>query len=460
MILLAIPLYPKFPLFNIPGTYVAVRAEDFVLAALGLVWFTQVLLKPREFLKDKINLAILLFFAVGLLSVLGGLLLTQTIQIHIGLLHWARRVEYILAFFIASSVVKKQADVRFFAEVLMVSAFITFLYGLGQMHLEFPVISTQNEEFSKGLALKWVPGARLHSTFAGHYDLAAFSVMTLPLLVAFFFAVRSWIGKILVFSATASSFWLLLASSSRVSVPAYLVAAAIALWIIKKRKWIIPVVAVSLIFILTSGGLIARYGEIIKVYLRKFNVIQIKGAHLESFKIAENKFQFVPGVSAAEEVPSPTTSLKRLSTATPTPTPRPIFEDRSASIRLNVEWPRALRAFYKNPLLGSGYSSITLATDSDYLRLLGEIGLVGAASFLLVLARIWQILLSRVKKIGQSLTYADTFVAGFIGAFVAMLITATFIDIFEASKAAIIFWTLAGISVGAVRSGLVGKKGE
>ena len=29
-----IPLYPKFPLFNVPGTYVAIRAEDFFIGVV------------------------------------------------------------------------------------------------------------------------------------------------------------------------------------------------------------------------------------------------------------------------------------------------------------------------------------------------------------------------------------------------------------------------------------------
>ena len=55
---------------------------------------------------------------------------------------------------------------------------------------------------------------------------------------------------------------------------------------------------------------------------------------------------------------------------------------------MNVEWPRAIRALKKNPLLGTGYSSITLATDNDYLRLLGETGVLGFLAFLLIGVRL------------------------------------------------------------------------
>src|SRR5687768_8701938 len=96
ILFLVIPLYPKFPLFNVPGTYVAIRAEDFLLtimaALLGIYFLKHNLF---EFLKQPVIKAIILFIAAGLLSVLSGWLLTQTIKPHLGFLHWARRIEYL-----------------------------------------------------------------------------------------------------------------------------------------------------------------------------------------------------------------------------------------------------------------------------------------------------------------------------------------------------------------------------
>ena len=81
-----------------------------------------------------------------------------------------------------------------------------------------------------------------------------------------------------------------------------------------------------------------------------------------------------------------------------TPTPPPVFEDRSTNIRLNVEWPRAIRAFSKNPLLGTGYSSISLATDNDYLRALGEVGFLGFISFSLIFVKLIEVLIKAYRK--------------------------------------------------------------
>ena len=122
-----------------------------------------------------------------------------------------------------------------------------------------------------------------------------------------------------------------------------------------------------------------------------------------------------------------------------------VFEDRSTSIRLVVEWPRAIRALEKNPIFGTGYSSITLATDNDYLRSLGETGLLGFAAFILVFIYKFK---SFLKFDGlKDLDINKAFVASFIGSTIGILITAVFIDVFEASKFATIYWLISGMVI-------------
>ena len=67
-----------------------------------------------------------------------------------------------------------------------------------------------------------------------------------------------------------------------------------------------------------------------------------------------------PVISPEEEATKEATSAPK--SHFPTPEPIQIATQRSGEIRFKVEWPRALRAFAKNPLLGTGYSSVTLAT--------------------------------------------------------------------------------------------------
>ncbi|MBI2268259.1 MAG: O-antigen ligase family protein [Candidatus Blackburnbacteria bacterium] len=425
-ILLAIPIYPKFPLFNIPGTYVAVRAEDFLIFSLGFYWLTSVFrFCSKKMFRDELVQAMLLFFAVGLLSIVSAIFLTHSVKPHLGFFHWFRRVEYILPFFISLSAVWVLKRVKFFGETLFAGSLFVFIYGLGQIYLHWPVISTQNQEYAKGLALRWIPGARLHSTFGGHYDLAAFLVLLLPLAVAFFFNYKKWSRKLLLFVfSIVPSFWLLLKTESRVSFIAVLVGVSLTLWFLKKKIFIAPVLIISVGVALLFTGLGDRYKYSFETYWRKINSVP--------------KINLVVKSAWAQ-----TGELRKKEDAVPVP-----LEDRSTSIRLNMEWPRAIRAFLKNPLLGTGYSSITLATDNDYLRLLGEVGLVGSLAFFLVILRLFHRLCWFFRtKIGG---LDRAFVAGFLGGFAGILINAIFIDVFEASKVAIIFWTLAGIAVGIV----------
>jgi len=156
-----------------------------------------------------------------------------------------------------------------------------------------------------------------------------------------------------------------------------------------------------------------------------------------------NILNMVPGVVYAQEK----SILPDKSRSTPTPTPTPVFEDRSSNIRLNVEWPRALRAFNKNPLLGTGYSSITLATDNDYLRLLGETGLLGFLSFILVIGRLIVLFISRIP-FQKYLSGIDVvYVAAMFGSIPGIMLNAVFIDVFEASKFAVVFWLTMGFAV-------------
>lgn len=437
-LLVVVPLYPKFPIFNVPGTYVAVRAEDFLIALIGLLWLGVAFKRGfTNFFKDKLNLAILIFFAAGLLSSLSSIYLTRTAPPHIVFLHWARRIEYLIPFFASVTLVKSLPRAKFLTFALFTATFFVFAFGLGQVYAKFPVISTQNEEYSKGLALQWVPGARLHSTFAGHYDLAAFLVILLPISAALFWHYKKLKNKILfLMFSILPAFWLMLRAESRVSFASFLFGVAVSLWLIKKKIYIVPVIALCILSAVFFTDLGVRYKNSLQTYWQRITNTQ---------KI---NFRLVQPAFAQTLTPAVPERTRNKQTESAKPQIPNIFEDRSTAIRLNVEWPRALRAFAKNPILGTGYSSITLATDNDYLRLLGETGLVGTLAFLLVILRLLQKLVAYVRNTKRDWKYY--YICGFTGGFLGLLLNATFIDVFEASKVAIIFWALAGIAVGLV----------
>ncbi|MBI3396900.1 O-antigen ligase family protein [Candidatus Woesebacteria bacterium] len=434
-LLLAIPLYPKFPFITIPGTYVSVRLEDFLIGVVSLLAIVVVFPNIKQFFKKDIEFSIFVFLLVTGVSVVSAILITKTVLPHIALLHWSRRIEYFLPFLIGTVVMKKNQNttIDFFVRCLMIVVFVVFLYGVGQKYLSWPVIITQNEEYSKGIALRYIPGAHINSTFAGHYDLATYLILVLPIIVTLLFILKSKWERPLLLIVWLSGLWLLANAISRISIISYLGATCLALIISKKIKAIPVVLVISLVIFGLSGDLVARYNRIIEVSLKNLQKI--------------NKVIYI-----TKEVYAQESEPHRTQSQTPVPVSKAIFEDRSTSIRLNVEWPRAMRAFTKNPILGTGFSSITLATDNDFLRLLGEVGLMGFFAFTLILARLVAFSIKKLKII-TSLSGAELgFAAGVIGGFTGILVNAMFIDIFEASKVAIMLWLIIGIFIQMVRN--------
>jgi len=160
------------------------------------------------------------------------------------------------------------------------------------------------------------------------------------------------------------------------------------------------------------------------------------------------------------EVPDLSTSTDANGVVTIISKPR-IYSDAaltyglSSAIRLDALWPRAIAGFKKNPLLGSGYSTLLKvqltdfteaeSTDNDYLRALGETGLLGFITFygLILYAGylLWECLKDKDFYDGKGALAAV--MAGILG----LLINAAYIDVFEASKVALVFWGLIGASI-------------
>jgi hypothetical protein len=442
--LIIVPLYPKFPFINIPGTYVSIRFEDFLLAITAIFTLIKILPNIRKVFSDNVTRAMIVFLLVGLVSLSSGIFLTQTVVPSIGVLHLLRRVEYFVPFFaiLAFFPYERTKNLEFYIKVLMLTVFVSFLYGIGQKYLRFPVIVTQDSESSKGIALRWAPGAQITSTFAGHYDLASFMVLVLPIFICLIFTIKAKLSKIFLAVASLSGYWLLINTASRISLASYLFGVCISLFLIKKYKAILIVVIVSLVLSGFSTSLFARYKSLIDVYFQKIKAVKIVEALQSDFVVSAND----------------ATATNTAEIAAPTPAPVPVIEDRSTSIRFNVEWPRAIRSFIKDPLIGTGYSSIGLASDNDYLRLLAEVGILGFLGFALIIVRIMLVFTSSFPITERLGGIKLGFVAGVIGGIFGTLINAVFIDVFEASKLAIIFWLLTGLAVYTVKGVLYENK--
>jgi len=439
VLILFIPLYPKFPLQTIKGTYVAIRLDDIVIALSLLTWFLYQIKNRLPVFKLKINKLFLLYFLAVCLSTIHALLIFQTEPRHILLLHLLRRFEYMSVFFITVSAIKKRRHLSFAYTSLLITTFLVCLYGYGQKYFKLPIISTMNAEFSKGQLLQMENWARVSSTFAGHYDLAAYLSVVLIIIAGVVITTKKTSTKIIGIVSWLTAFHILTLTASRISIMALWGASIITFVLLKKYLWILPVSALIIFSMFTSTDLNQRL-------IATLNSIPTRTPQPTSTP------------------PPQPTAIPQL-TKTPTkkpgfqPTPKPtVFRHqreevqtidldagvaRSGEIRFKAEWPRAINAYKKNPLSGTGLGSITLATDNDYLRLLGESGILGFISLATII--IWFIIKTIPSIRKKSKTPKDNLNIIFLGATLSFLANAIFIDVFEASKTAYMFWIMMGV---------------
>lgn len=404
---------------------------------------------------------------------------------NVAILHYLRRIEYMGIFFIAFWSVKSIKDIYHYLGILIFTLLCVNFYGFGQRLLGFPAFLTMNEEFAKGQPLYLAPSSRLTSTFAGHYDLAAYLVFMIAFFAGIISGIKNKIGKIALLLISIFSLILLLLTASRISFAVYLITITITLWWLNKKKYLLPVIIGSFVLLSLVNGASERFLKTIRVRQVVYDASTGKAiGTLENTKDSVQKEEkiYVPittetkenlpvgskfidlpqSINRAEEattvahIKKPVAQSLKMSTVSAEIATisgkflikKALVYDISLTTRIQGEWPRAIEAFKRNIILGSGYSSISLSNDNDYLRMLAETGLLGSFSFLLVFFTLSSYLYNSYKK--HSTFFIRSLIVGFAGGFLGLAINAVFIDIFEASKIAFTFWLLAGLSTGLI----------
>src|SRR3989344_1745906 len=449
-----IPLYPKFPLLNISGTYVAVRLEDLLIGLTLALWIWYLIINKNFsfFTKDNIGRSFILFFAIGCLSLFSGVFLTHSVVPHLGLLHLFRRIEFMLLLPVIATVFTTRKRFMTALMVLVMTLAAVNIFALGQKYLDWPVISTTNSEFAKGLPLKLTPGARVNSTFAGHYDLAVFLDMALILLTTLIFAFRKLIKPMFLILGVVSTLVLVM-TAARVSFIAAFVGLIAALILSKKKKYLLLLVIIAMAIAVYPSQLRDRFISTVTINLLDLGQ-RYEGRNLN--QQLENKlniptlyYRISSRSATGASFASPTAGIP-IDIAPGEPinvTDLGVY--RSFEIRLNIEWPRAVNAFLKNPFLGTGYASLGIATDNDFLRSLGEVGILGTTAFILVLLSIWKTIYKGIKSDEKIIRF---FSAGSLSIIIVFLINSVFIDVFEASKVAALLWMILGLNIGLIRN--------
>ncbi|NTU47131.1 hypothetical protein HGA88_05895 [Candidatus Roizmanbacteria bacterium] len=469
-----IPLLLKYPIKIIDYTYIAFRYDDLYIGLILFVFAVQ-LIRKKVRLDKKWLLFFSLFWAGVFLSYLFGYFIQKTvIYSHLGFLHSARRVEYMALFFVGVASVKSKQDFYHYLYATTAALALVCLYGFGQKFLGFPALQTMNSEFAKGQLLYLTPEARVSSTFAGHYDLAGYLVLLMPIMIG----LHLYTKKFVFFIAFLLALGTLILTASRISYGAYIASVFAFLIYARKPKYLIIITILTVVATLFSSNLTQRFlktfqikqifvnektGQVVVpqkitskelpagtfyVNIDNKNVQTTATANTE--KLLQEKLLRDVREEASKSGKKLTSSDEANLVATMSANLKPVNSvsaDISLAARLQAEWPRAISSFLKNPILGTGPSSITESTDNDFLRWIGEFGLFATSVFLFILFRIGRHVFdtaARIKGNEQLVLY------GFIFGLGALLMNASYIDVFEASKVAYSFWLLAGIFIGVI----------
>ncbi len=525
-LLIFIPLFPKIPLLSVKYTWVYVRAEDFIVLFVIISWII-LLLRRKITLRTPLTLPILIFWIIGAIATIDGILIVfpmlANVHPNVAFLSLVRHIEYMSLFFVAYFGMKDKKALRFIISALIVALLGVVLYGFGQKYLGFPAYLTMNEEYAKGIPIQLSHLSRVPSTFGGHYDLAAYLVLIIPILASLFFGFKNWLVKTALLAVSFLGFVLLLMTVSRISFFALFASLLIVIFFQKKKLVLvsIPLVGVMVILLLSLQPTLlnrfkstvsqadvmvdAKTGESLgnvkfvpKEYFQDKLVLQrrvkdrgelnlaISGQNQDvnfSSASAVLPYRFIPpqvplvtaiNASTGESLTQGTgyinlylsPVIKRAGSfyyelppdVKSSPSAQVIVlagdflikkasaYDLSFTTRFQGEWPNALEAFRKNVLLGSGYGSVSLAVDNNYLRTLGEVGLLGFASFFAIFLALGIYIKKIYKDIDSPV--AKSFVLGFGAGVLGLAVNATLIDVFEASKIAFLLWALSGITLG------------
>jgi hypothetical protein len=437
-----IPLYPKFPLFSVNGTYVAIRLDDIIIALCLLTWLIFQIKNHFSFFKIRITPLFIAYFIAIFVSFLNAILVYQSSSPFVLLLNTIRRFEYISLFFITIQSIKNIKDFYYPYVFLLLAMIGIAVYGYGQKYFQFPVISTMNEEFSKGQLLQMNVWTRISSTFAGHYDLAAY--LSLVLIIVYSIAIitkKKWL-KTISFILFLIGFHLLTLTASRVSIFSFWGSIIVCLFLLRRYLWIIPVSCLVIFSIFNSKDLNQRLVATIPSILFQINKQKPTSVPTPTIIVAPTPIIAVINTPIKKLSPTPTV-FRHQPVDDVTPADIDAGVARSGEIRFNVEWPRAITAFRKNPILGTGLGSITLATDNDYLRFLGESGLFGFITFSIIFIFLFiktiPLLLKRPTDLQSQLSLI------FFSVTICLWANAVFIDIFEASKVAYTIWIIMAL---------------
>ncbi|MFC1559523.1 O-antigen ligase family protein [Candidatus Margulisiibacteriota bacterium] len=403
LLIFIIVLLPKLNLLNIPGTYVAIRSEDFFLLIITLAAVFYAFLKRKILVAPKLFFPISVFVFATFLSLLAGIYQGTIKSELLGFLFFLRRVEYFVPFFLAYWVVEEE-DLPNIKKALLITYFVAAAVGIMQF---FELIGG----FFLGIYVHSVIGGRVISTFSGPHEYSTYLAMMFPLFLMAYFD-RRQVERFIAFLALIFSLCLIFITGARTAVVAAIGGAFVFAFLRKKGR---ALLAVFLILLCVSIFFMPNTTKERFLGLTKERNITALS------DVASDPMQYEEGHFADQYEVLDVSMLGRY-----------------------VKWMRALQGFCRYPVFGLGPSAFGEAVDGNYFRILGENGIVGVLAFVWLICSVFMMGLKCCWQKGRKgeFTRYSQFV---FTALIILLLSAVFIDVFEASKIMLLFWLLVGI---------------
>ena len=408
---------PKVNLFNVNPMYstAGIRTDDFLALILLIVAIRDV-----QTWKDKrIQWGIGILCALTVASIIGlitGRANGYDNEILYAIMSIIREYEYFAFALIGMYIARKtpQAEKIAMKEVIWASGFHAAI-ALMQVfricgYAVAGLVSDQPANWPSGIAV---------STFNGHYEYGQFLCFAIVIYLCTFLRTR----KIRYLFSTVGSCVMIWLTDSRSSLMVGLLMIVLIL-LLSIRKETKPglKVATGGIILLAVGAVVLFLTGTLKI--GRFNVVNLN-EYAEALRMYIEKGDLHRYVTIFRDNAEFSGITEWIS-------------DRSASGRFYL-WGSVLDGFRQFPIFGYG-PGVTHVTDGNYIRLLGEGGIVGTLLYLSLLGYYMHIMRKERERIpaAKSVFYM----------FVSVLFASAFIDMFRASKPMEMLWLAVGLVIG------------
>ena len=394
--LFLLPLYPKIGLLSVSGTYIPVRADDILIAILGLVWAGHLIVhRRRPAAPPVVSGPAVSWVAITFVSLVVGTVVLGSISPITGLAFWAKPLEYVLVGWIFYDLVSQRlVSMRAVLVTVFASTTIVVTYAMAEHFGLAPHLP----------GLTPPPGV-VTSTFGDVHELAAYLGIVTIVLVATRHQLRgnlSWLALLALVPLVASMFFTAVRSEY---VALGLCLLGLAFW----RPARVPaIVGISIMALLFAMPFVAR---------------------------------LLPPVGSGQSPPAVVDPSDNV-------TERFLGFEVSSSFneRVNVKWRSMFDRTMRSPIIGLGPSAATEAADGYYMRSFVESGIAGLTAFLVLIGAL---IVSAWRAARQASGFAKALAVGMVAstAFVAMV--SILIDTWAASRVMELYWPLMGTALGA-----------